>query len=160
MNALGGCRASRNTAIRRAVTVITTANTTNAFPAGRFRPDLTGDPSLPADERTLSHWFNTARGNPAAFTFGTAGRCSAAPLSPRRSDAGEDCAWRQRRFALRIEAHNLFNRTNSISWATRLAPPTRVISSARAAHHAAGRGCGSEGRIRLIAARPRTILGA
>src|SRR5215470_5792086 len=56
-------------------TVVTTANTTNAFPAGPLRPNLVGDPNLPADERTLTHWFNTAAFvNPAAFTFGNSPR--------------------------------------------------------------------------------------
>ena len=50
-------------------TVTTTANTTNAFPAGPLRPDLVGDPQLPSSERTLSRWFNTAAFvNPAPLT--------------------------------------------------------------------------------------------
>ena len=56
-------------------TVITTANTTNAFPAGPLRPNLVGDPELPSSERTLNRWFNTAAfANPAAFTFGNSPR--------------------------------------------------------------------------------------
>ena len=56
-------------------TVLTTANTTNAFPAGPLRPNLVGDPALPSSEQTLSHWFNTAAfANPAPFTFGNSPR--------------------------------------------------------------------------------------
>ncbi len=119
-------------------TVVTTANTTNAFPAGPLRPDLAGDPSLPADERTLSHWFNTsAFVNPAAFTFGNSPRSvlrgpgfattdltleKTIPLSERV------------RFDLRVEAYNLFNRTNfNIPGYTLGAADFGAISSARAA---------------------------
>src|SRR5262245_55905535 len=40
-------------------TAITTANTTNAFPAGPLRPDILRNPSLPGDQRTVSRWFDT-----------------------------------------------------------------------------------------------------
>jgi hypothetical protein len=56
-------------------TVLTTANTTNAFPAGALRPDLVGAPELAASDRTLSRWFNTsAFAQPAANKFGNAPR--------------------------------------------------------------------------------------
>jgi hypothetical protein len=56
-------------------TVVTTANTTNAFPAGALRPDLLHDPELPSGERTVSRWFDTtAFAAPAQFTFGNAPR--------------------------------------------------------------------------------------
>ena len=58
-----------------AFTVLTTANTTNAFPAGPLRPNLVGDPELPASERTVTRWFNTAAfANPAPLTFGNSPR--------------------------------------------------------------------------------------
>jgi hypothetical protein len=56
-------------------TVITAANTTNAFPAGSLRPNLIHHPSLPSGERTISRWFDTsAFENPAPLTFGNAPR--------------------------------------------------------------------------------------
>src|SRR5262249_16585420 len=51
--------------------VTTQTNTTNAFSAGPLRADITGDPGLPAGERTLTRWFNTnAFAQPAPLTFG------------------------------------------------------------------------------------------
>src|SRR5262249_6267515 len=51
-------------------TVITTANTPNAFPAGSLRPNLLRDPNL-AEGRSITRWFDTsAFAAPAAFTFG------------------------------------------------------------------------------------------
>jgi hypothetical protein len=48
-------------------TVITASNTTNAFPAGALRPNVSGDPSLPSDQRTAARWFDTsAFSQPAA----------------------------------------------------------------------------------------------
>jgi hypothetical protein len=56
-------------------TVSTLANTTNAFSAGPLRPDLAGNPALPATERSVSRWFNTgAFRNPDLFRFGNAPR--------------------------------------------------------------------------------------
>ena len=73
-------------------TVLTTANTTNAFPAGPLRPDLVGNPVLPASEQTLGHWFNTAAfANPAPFTFGNSPRSvlRGPGLATTRSESGE-----------------------------------------------------------------------
>ena len=67
-------------------TVITAANTTNAFPAGPLRPNLVGNPELPSDQRTLSRWFNTAAfANPANFTFGNSPRSVLRGPRSRRS---------------------------------------------------------------------------
>ncbi|HWR15632.1 MAG TPA: hypothetical protein VN577_12440, partial [Terriglobales bacterium] len=58
-----------------AFTVTTSANTTNAFPAGSLRPDLLHDPSLPSGRRTVARWFDTtAFVNPAPYTFGNSPR--------------------------------------------------------------------------------------
>jgi hypothetical protein len=58
-----------------AFTVITTANTTNAFPAGSLRPVLLFNPGLPSDQRTVGRWFDTAAFlNPAPLTFGNSPR--------------------------------------------------------------------------------------
>jgi hypothetical protein len=116
--------------------VITTANTTNAFPAGPLRPDLVGDPELPSNERTLSHWFNTdAFVNPANFTFGN---------SPRSVLRGPGLATLDTtvektvsltgsvKFDLRVSAYNVLNRANfNVPGFTLGAPDFGVISSAR-----------------------------
>jgi len=58
-----------------AFTVITTANTTNAFPAGALRPNLLHEAGLPSSDRTVGRWFDTsAFVNPAAYTFGNSPR--------------------------------------------------------------------------------------
>jgi hypothetical protein len=119
-------------------TVVTTANTTNAFPAGPLRPDLAGDPSLPADERTLSHWFNTAAfANPAAFTFGNSPRSVLRGPGFATTDLTleKTIAFGTRvRFDVRVEAYNLLNRTNfNLPGYTLGAADFGSISSARAA---------------------------
>jgi hypothetical protein len=119
-------------------TVTTTANTTNAFPAGPLRPDLVGSPTLPSGDRTLNHWFNTAAFvNPAAFTFGNS------PRSVLRgpADATTDLTLEKSvplggrlKADLRIEAYNLLNRANfNAPGSTLGAPDFGVISSARQA---------------------------
>jgi hypothetical protein len=55
---------------------VTQTTNNNAFAGfGTQRPNLVGDPTLPADQRTPDHWFNAAAFVPAgAFTIGTASR--------------------------------------------------------------------------------------
>ena len=55
---------------------VTQTTNFNAFAGfGTQRPNLVGDPELPADERTPSRWFNTAAFAIAPqFTLGTASR--------------------------------------------------------------------------------------
>ena len=119
-------------------TVITAANTSNAFSAGPLRPNLVGDPRLPAGERTLSRWFNTAAfQQPAPFTFGNA------PRSVLRGPAlvTTDLTLEKTipltdrvHVDLRVEAYNLLNRVNyNIPGRTLGAPDFGVISSARPA---------------------------
>ncbi len=56
-----------------AVTQVTNFNAFAGF--GVQRPNLVGDPTLPADERTPAHWFNTAAFSAAPqFTIGSASR--------------------------------------------------------------------------------------
>ena len=44
---------------------ITQTTNNNAFAGfGTQRPNLVGDPTLPADERSVSRWFNTVRSRP------------------------------------------------------------------------------------------------
>jgi hypothetical protein len=116
-------------------TVVTAANTTNAFPAGPLRPDLSGDPELRSDERTLSRWFNTdAFVNPAPFTFGNSPRSVLRGPGVVTTDLTLEKTiglGGQRRFDVRVEAYNLFNRANfTIPGFTLGAPVFGVISSA------------------------------
>jgi hypothetical protein len=55
---------------------VTQTTNNNAFAGfGTQRPNLVGDPELPADQRTPAQWFNTAAFQPASiFTIGTASR--------------------------------------------------------------------------------------
>src|SRR6185436_7274867 len=55
---------------------VTQTTNFNAFAGfGTQRPNLVGDPELPADERTPSRWFNTAAFSTApVFTLGSASR--------------------------------------------------------------------------------------
>lgn len=97
-------------------TVITAANTTNAFTAGSLRPNLLRDPRLSASERTLVRWFDTsAFAAPAQFTFGNS------PRSGLRGDGIQTVdATLSKRFAvterynvdLRGEFYNLLNHAN------------------------------------------------
>jgi len=119
-------------------TVVTAANTTNAFPAGPLRPNLVGDPNLPSDQQTLARWFNTeAFQNPASFTFGN---------SPRSVLRGPAVATMDltlektiplaaaSRFEVRVEAFNVLNRANyNLPGFTLGAADFGVISSARPA---------------------------
>jgi hypothetical protein len=119
-------------------TVITTANTTNAFPAGALRPDLVGDPNLPSDQQTLTHWFNTAAFvNPAPYTFGNSPRSVlrgpgivTTDLTLEKAIAVSD----RTRVDVRVEAYNLLNRVNfNIPGNTLGAADFGVITSARPA---------------------------
>jgi outer membrane receptor protein involved in Fe transport len=57
------------------VAVTQTTNFNSAFGFGVQRPNLVGDPTLPADQRAPSQWFNTAAFTTASvFTIGTASR--------------------------------------------------------------------------------------
>jgi len=57
------------------VAVTQTTNFNSAFGFGVQRPNLVGDPTLPADQRTPSQWFNAAAFSAApVFTIGSASR--------------------------------------------------------------------------------------
>jgi Carboxypeptidase regulatory-like domain len=80
------------------------------------RPNLVGDPTLPADERTPTHWFNTAAFSTAnQFSLGTASRNPVRGPSYRSVDLslmrlvrlGSD-----RVIELRAEVFNLLNTVN------------------------------------------------
>lgn len=119
-------------------TVITSANTTNAFPAGPLRPDLVGDPDLSAEQRTLAQWFNTAAfANPAPFTFGNSPRSVLRGPGVANTDVTLEKRvnlWGARTLDVRVEAYNLLNRANlNIPGFTLGAADFGVISSARPA---------------------------
>jgi hypothetical protein len=119
-------------------TVFTTANTTNAFPAGPLRPDLVGAAVLASGDRTLARWFNTAAfANPAAFTFGTSPRSVLRGPGVVTTDLTLEKnvpVTGRVRADLRVEAYNLLNHTNfNIPGSTLGAADFGVISSARPA---------------------------
>jgi len=119
-------------------TVITTANATNAFPAGPLRPNLVGDPALPGDQRTLAHWFNTAAFvNPAAYSFGDAPRSVLRGPGLATTDVTLERAIPvsgRVKVDVRIEAYNVLNHTNfNTPGSTLGAADFGVITSARAA---------------------------
>ncbi len=122
-------------------TVTTQTNTTNAFSAGAPRADLVGTPALPADERTLTRWFNTdAFAQPAPFRFGSAGRGILRGDGIIQFDVsvGKRVALgAQRTLQLRAELFNAFNHTNfGLPGHTFGGPGFGIVSSARAARTA------------------------
>jgi hypothetical protein len=108
-------------------TVTSTSNLTNAFPAGPVRPNLSGDPALPSDQRTLTRWFNTAAFvNASPLTFGNSPRSVLRGPSLIATDLTlEKAVAVTGRYGVdvRIEAYNLLNRVN-------FNPPGSVLGSA------------------------------
>jgi len=90
------------------------------------RPNLVGDPTLPADERTPAHWFNTAAFATAnQFTIGSASR------NPVRGPSYHDVDLAvmrrvgfggERALELRLETFNLLNTANFGALAAQLGP--------------------------------------
>ncbi|MDQ6758628.1 MAG: carboxypeptidase regulatory-like domain-containing protein [Acidobacteriota bacterium] len=57
-----------------AFTVTTQTNSTNSFSAGALRADVSRNPNLPSDQRSVNHYFDTeAFSQPAPFQFGNQG---------------------------------------------------------------------------------------
>jgi hypothetical protein len=117
-------------------TVITSANTTNAFPAGSLRPNLVRDAGLPSDERTVARWFDTtAFANPASFTFGNSPRSGlrGAPIVNTDLTLEKSFSVRERwKLDVRGEFYNLFNHTMfNVPGFTFGAADFGVVSSAR-----------------------------
>jgi hypothetical protein len=80
------------------------------------RPNLVGDPTLPADERTPAHWFNTAAFTTAnQFTIGSASRNPVRGPSYRDVDLAvmrRVPVGGPRALELRMEVFNLLNTVN------------------------------------------------
>jgi hypothetical protein len=98
-------------------TVVSTANTTNAFPAGALRPNLLANPSLSGSSRqTLARRFDTtAFVAPAQYTFGNSPRSGLRGGNFETVDVtmSKEFALTERlRFDLRGEFFNLLNRAN------------------------------------------------
>ena len=97
-----------------AVTQQTNANL--AFGFGVQRPNLVGDPTLPADQRTPGHWFNTAAfATPASFTIGSASRNPVRGPSYRNVDLTlmrRVPVGGRRALEIRAEVFNLLNTAN------------------------------------------------
>jgi hypothetical protein len=118
-------------------TVITTANTTNAFPAGSLRPNLLLDAALPTSDRTVARWFDTsAFANPAALTFGNSPRSGLRAAPVVTTDATIERSfrlWEHARVELRGEFYNLLNHAIfNVPGFTLGAADFGVVSSARA----------------------------
>ena len=107
---------------------VTQSTNFNAFAGfGVQRPNLVGDPTLPADRRTPEHWFNTAAFAVAPqFTVGSASR------NPVRGPAYRDvdlalirraAVGARRAIEVRAEIFNLLNTTN-------LGAPAAVLGAA------------------------------
>jgi len=92
-------------------TVITSANTTNAFPAGSLRPNLLHDADVA--DRSITRWFDTsAFANPASLTFGNSPRSGlrGAPVVTTDATIEKNFALTERfRLDLRGEFYNLLN---------------------------------------------------
>ncbi len=98
------------------VAITQATNFNAAFGFGVQRPNLAGDPTLPADQRTAAQWFNTAAFTIApAFTIGSASRNPVRGPSYRNVDftlmrrvpvGGE------RSLEVRAEVFNLLNTVN------------------------------------------------
>jgi hypothetical protein len=136
--ALGGWRIGVEQAAQSGApfTVVTSANTTNAFPAGPQRPNLLRDASLPPGERSVAHWFDTgAFASPAPFTFGNSPRSVLRGGSLVATDLTIEKRFRLKErwaFDVRGEFYNLFNHANfNIPGFTFGAADFGVVSSAR-----------------------------
>jgi hypothetical protein len=96
--------------------IVTSANTTNAFSAGALRPNILRNAALSSDQRTLTRWFDTsAFAQPAQFTFGNSPRAALRGDSRQTVDSTLSREFPlTERFKLdfRGEFYNLLNHTN------------------------------------------------
>ena len=136
--ALGGWKVGimENAESGPAFTVITTANTTNAFPAGPLRPNLLRNPVVSADQRTIARWFDTAAfANPGPLTFGNSPRSGlrGAPVIATDATVEKSFSFTERwRFDVRGELYNILNHAIfNVPGFTFGAADFGVVSSAR-----------------------------
>ncbi|HEU0121645.1 MAG TPA: carboxypeptidase regulatory-like domain-containing protein [Bryobacteraceae bacterium] len=96
--------------------IVTAANTTNAFSAGSLRPNLLRNPELPSSERTLARWFDTtAFAVPPQFAFGNAPRSGLRGPGLRTVDTtlSKEFPLTERfKLDVRSEFYNLLNKAN------------------------------------------------
>jgi hypothetical protein len=97
-------------------TIVSAANTTNAFPAGPVRPVLLRDATLSGSNQTLARWFDTsAFAAPAQFTFGNSPRSVLRGGNLQTIDltlSKEFAVTERWKVDLRGEFFNLLNRAN------------------------------------------------
>ena len=97
-----------------AFTVINAASRTNT--GGTDRPNVTGDPNLPSDQRTVQRWFNTDAFSAAPqFTPGNIGSALMHGPNQRQTNFSifKDLALSgQQKLQLRAEIYNLLNQAN------------------------------------------------
>jgi hypothetical protein len=77
-------------------------------------PDLVGNPTLPANQRSIKQWFNTlAFANPAAYTIGNSPRTLRATRGPNFTNVNasliKKVSLEKWTLEMRAEAFNLFN---------------------------------------------------
>jgi TonB dependent receptor len=116
---------------------VTQTTNNNAFAGfGTQRPNLVGEPDLPADERSVNRWFNTGAFSPApSFTIGTSSRNPIRGPGYRNLDLGlmrRVPLSASRALEVRAEVFNLTNTPNL------LAPNTVTGSAAFGTITAAG----------------------
>jgi len=119
-------------------TVITNADTTNAFAAGPLRPNLVRDASV---QRSVARWFDTAAfAAPAPLTFGNSPRSGLRAARVVTTDATVERSLHvgdRHRADLRVEFYNLLNHAIfNVPGFTLGAPDFGVVSSARSARNA------------------------
>jgi hypothetical protein len=117
-------------------TILTAANTTNAFSAGPLRPNILRAASLPGGERSLTRWFDTtAFAASAPFAFGNSPRSGLRGGSLVTTDATLEKTFfltERWKFDLRGEFYNLLNHANfNIPGFTLGAADFGVVSNAR-----------------------------
>jgi hypothetical protein len=98
------------------------------------RPNLNGNPNLPSDQRTITHWFNTAAFSiPAQYTFGDAGTGILVGPGYFNLDLGIHRIFpitERLRLTYRAEFFNAFNRANFQNPNATIGSPTAGVISA------------------------------